>query len=454
MTDDPGRRHRDHGAVPAVAAVAVIVAGWCRPGWSPPRARRRPAGAGRPGRCGGRPARQRLQGGPAQGGRRAAGQGVTVVCRSERDLTSADPQAAQAAREADAAKVLGQQRVSDHRDGRGPHHPRRGPGGARAGVRAGAAVSDGADRPKFRNVLLALPIGLSVAGVAGLLLARVLARPLRRAAAGGAHAERRPAGSAGAGRGPAEVAEVAHAVNGLAEALQRSESRQREFLLSVSHELRTPLTAVSGFAESLADSVVTGEDVPAVGRTIQQEAHRLDRLVSDLLDLARLGADDFRLDIVDVDLTAIMEAAAPVWGTAVAAGNPVPGRAARPAAGGPHGSAPPASGARWLGRERSPGDPGRPPGRAGLAKPLPARCFRSATAGRDSSARTSGSPSNAALCTADTNDCGPSAAALAWRLSTGWSSRMGGTIPPARRPRAALPSASPSPSFEGHSSVS
>ncbi len=62
--------------------------------------------------------------------------------------------------------------------------------------------------------------------------------------------------------GPTEVAAVAGAVNELADALAHSEERQRLFLLSVSHELRTPLTAVRGFAESLADGVVTGDDAP------------------------------------------------------------------------------------------------------------------------------------------------------------------------------------------------
>ena len=113
--------------------------------------------------------------------------------------------------------------------------------------------------------------------------------------------------------GPREVADVADAVNRLADSLARSEARQRDFLLSVSHELRTPLTAVSGFAESLADGVVTGPEVPRVGRLVLDEAQRLDRLVRDLLDLARLGADDFRLDIADVDLTALVGAAAQVW---------------------------------------------------------------------------------------------------------------------------------------------
>jgi signal transduction histidine kinase len=109
------------------------------------------------------------------------------------------------------------------------------------------------------------------------------------------------------------VAEVARSVNELADALHRSESRQRDFLLSVSHELRTPLTAVLGFAESLADGVVTGADVPGAARVIGQEANRLDRLVSDLLDLARLGAADFRLDVTTVELNALVADAARVW---------------------------------------------------------------------------------------------------------------------------------------------
>ena len=137
--------------------------------------------------------------------------------------------------------------------------------------------------------------------------------------------------------GPRELVEVGESINALANALAYSEARQREFLLSVSHELRTPLTAVTGFAESLADGVVTGDEVPEVGRVIGQEADRLNRLVSDLLDLARLGADDFRLDIADVDLAALLAESAQVWHARCAAAgvafsleappHPVPARA-------------------------------------------------------------------------------------------------------------------------------
>ncbi len=184
--------------------------------------------------------------------------------------------------------------------------------GAVALVRESAPAA-GTGRQLISSVLFSLGIGILVATAAGTLLGRLLARPLRRTAAvavGMSHGRRDLRVPAA---GPKEVIEVGESLNALADALARSEARQREFLLSVSHELRTPLTAVRGFAESLADEIVTGDDVPSVAHTIEREAERLDRLVSDLLDLARLGADDFRLDIVDVDLTVVVRESAQVW---------------------------------------------------------------------------------------------------------------------------------------------
>ncbi|UOX89866.1 HAMP domain-containing histidine kinase [Amycolatopsis sp. FBCC-B4732] len=176
-----------------------------------------------------------------------------------------------------------------------------------------ARNADATQRALVRNIALALGIGLVVAALAGFVSGRLLGRPLRRAALA--------AGSLRAGRrdvrvpvqGPREVAEVAGSLNSLADALAVSEARQREFLLSVSHELRTPLTAVTGFAEAIADGVATGDDAVHAGRTIQREALRLERLVTDLLELARLGADEFRLDLASVDLAALVRDCAEVW---------------------------------------------------------------------------------------------------------------------------------------------
>jgi len=163
------------------------------------------------------------------------------------------------------------------------------------------------------RVLVALFIGVLTAIGLGVLLAQRISRPLRRTA-GAAHALAqgrrdvvvRP-------EGPAEVAEVGSALNALASALSHSEARQREFLLSVSHDLRTPLTAIAGYAESLAGGVVPPEQASSVGAVMLTEAQRLNRMVADLLDLARLGAEEFRIDLADVDVAELARAAGEVW---------------------------------------------------------------------------------------------------------------------------------------------
>lgn len=165
------------------------------------------------------------------------------------------------------------------------------------------------------RVWWALLIGLAAAVIGALVLARVIARPLRRTAqvaremGAGARQRRVPPA------GPAEVADVAVAVNELADALARSESRQREFLASVSHELRTPLTAIAGQGQALADHMVTPAEMAQVGSVITAESARLGRLVNDLLDLARLGAEDFRLELAPCDLSAVLRDAHAVWQT-------------------------------------------------------------------------------------------------------------------------------------------
>jgi two-component system sensor histidine kinase BaeS len=159
--------------------------------------------------------------------------------------------------------------------------------------------------------LVALLVGLAVAVVAGSLLAWWLARPLRRVAAG-AHVMAAGDRAVRIGpEGPAEVAAVAEAVNGLAAAVQAGESRQRDFLLSISHELRTPLTTISGFAEALTDGVAT--DVASTGQIMLTEAQRLERLIGDLLALARMEAEDFRIDLQPADLSGIVRQAARAW---------------------------------------------------------------------------------------------------------------------------------------------
>ena len=162
----------------------------------------------------------------------------------------------------------------------------------------------------FRKLALALALGLGAAVLIGVALASRLSKPLVSAAAA---AHRLAAGDRTvrlAETGPDELADLSRSLNVLAQALATSEGREREFLMSVSHELRTPLTGIRGFAEALGEGV---GDPAEAGRTIEAEAERMQRLVTDLLDLARAGADDFRLDLASVDLRELVRDAATVW---------------------------------------------------------------------------------------------------------------------------------------------
>jgi signal transduction histidine kinase len=97
-----------------------------------------------------------------------------------------------------------------------------------------------------------------------------------------------------------ELADLATSINTMAKELQRGRGLEQQFLLSVSHDLRTPLTSITGYAEAIADGAAP--DDKAAAAIIQQEARRLERLVADLLQLARLDAAGFRLDLRPVDL--------------------------------------------------------------------------------------------------------------------------------------------------------
>jgi two-component system sensor histidine kinase BaeS len=96
-----------------------------------------------------------------------------------------------------------------------------------------------------------------------------------------------------------EFTRLADSINSMGANLVRARDQERQFLLSISHELRTPLTSIRGYADAVIDGAT--DDPVAAARVIAAESGRLERLVRDLLDLARLDADRFSLDLRIVD---------------------------------------------------------------------------------------------------------------------------------------------------------
>jgi two-component system phosphate regulon sensor histidine kinase PhoR len=89
--------------------------------------------------------------------------------------------------------------------------------------------------------------------------------------------------------------------------LRRADQIRRDFVANVSHELRTPLTAIKGYSEALMDE--TGPDEPSQKflEIIHRHATRMERLVNDLLRLARLDAGQEAVEHAVCDVTALIE---------------------------------------------------------------------------------------------------------------------------------------------------
>lgn len=150
--------------------------------------------------------------------------------------------------------------------------------------------------------LLASLLGLALSLVVSLVLARTLTRPMRELEtatgrlAAGDFDQRVPV------RADDELGRVARGFNHMAARLGELKRERQELYASVSHELRTPVTSIRGFAQALEEGVGTPAENRRHLAIIQEESARLERLVNDLFQLARLEAGQITFEWQRVDL--------------------------------------------------------------------------------------------------------------------------------------------------------
>ncbi len=150
-------------------------------------------------------------------------------------------------------------------------------------------------------------IAATCAIVASVLLARTIARPVDRVVLASKALARGETPQPLPLEGPRELRSLSASFNTMATELARAHDAERRFLLSISHELRTPVAAVQGFAESIREDVI---DTHRAAAFILAESRRLERLIGDLLDLARLRAGRFDVLPGPVDLRRVARDAA------------------------------------------------------------------------------------------------------------------------------------------------
>ncbi len=173
--------------------------------------------------------------------------------------------------------------------------------GARDAVRENA-------REDTRDTTILVAVGLAGALLAALILFSGLINSMRAPLARLVDGARHLAGGDLETRvevgGPVEIATLGQAFNEMATALER-DARERDriermkddFVLTVSHELRTPVTVVKGFAEMLtAQPKGLNARQMEAAEIIADSAGQLQKMINDLLDLARSDAGKLRID--------------------------------------------------------------------------------------------------------------------------------------------------------------
>ncbi|HWH55080.1 MAG TPA: HAMP domain-containing sensor histidine kinase [Gaiellaceae bacterium] len=170
--------------------------------------------------------------------------------------------------------------------------------------------------PLVGRLLPAFFAGIAIAGLLGWYLSRRITRPvleLSDAADEVAAGHYEVAVPDVPGRG--EISHLADRFRDMASQLQEVEALERNFLMTVSHELRTPLTAIRGHVEALLEGVVEDEEARTHSlEIISLEADRLERLVGDVLDLAKLDMRRFQLLREEVDMERLVDRAYAAFG--------------------------------------------------------------------------------------------------------------------------------------------
>jgi histidine kinase len=164
---------------------------------------------------------------------------------------------------------------------------------------------------EFRNnllqpVLQAGLLGFFVALLLAVIISRNIAYPLQalteaaQKVAGGNYAWRVKAS------GAPEIRAVADAFNQMSAQVHAAQQAQQDFLANVSHDLKTPLTSIQGYSQAIIDGAA--KDPAAAAQIINEESARLNRMVVQLTDLARLQSGQFSMNSVPLDMSQLASA--------------------------------------------------------------------------------------------------------------------------------------------------
>jgi len=159
----------------------------------------------------------------------------------------------------------------------------------------------------LRPLLRAGIIAFLLAALFAYLITRSVTKPLlsladaSRALAQGDYRQQVPLS------GPEELQQVAKSFNAMAADVAASQQAQRDIVANVSHDLKTPLTSIRGWSQALEEGAASSpEERRRAAEVINAEAGRMEQLVEQLLDLARLDSGQMKFKVETIDLVQVL----------------------------------------------------------------------------------------------------------------------------------------------------
>jgi len=170
------------------------------------------------------------------------------------------------------------------------------------------AFSDPIFGALLQPLLIALVLAFAVSIVLAILVTRSVVRPMQHVAqaaqkiAAGDYDQTVPV------EGSREVKELGSDFNQMALQVRSTQQAQRDFLANVSHELKTPLTSIQGFAQAIQDGAAgDSASIRKSASIIFDEATRMNRMVGELLDLARIETGQIVMRSESVQLDQLLQ---------------------------------------------------------------------------------------------------------------------------------------------------
>lgn len=99
-----------------------------------------------------------------------------------------------------------------------------------------------------------------------------------------------------------EIGQLAYTFNSVARDLKKYEASRESLIANVSHELRSPLTSIQGLVQAALDGTIPKDEIDHYLEVVLDESKRLNLLITDMLDLAKIESGQFPMQMERIDI--------------------------------------------------------------------------------------------------------------------------------------------------------